>query len=580
MNSITLSARLCILGAIAVWIAGTDASPAAADAPSPIPVARSFDGKSFEYQMIQRAETDRFVVYRLTYPSPVATPVAQNNVIPADYYLPRGIRPGDPRRPAVVCLHILHGNFELVEMMCSALASRGVPALYFKLPYYGERSLPGGRRALLADPKLFVTALPQGVADVRRTIDLLASREEVDPDRIGLSGISLGGLVAATAAAEDPRVDRVALILAGGDLPAIVDQADEARALKDFLAGLASQDRAEMDQAIRSVDPLTHAAKLRRRARAGRVLMFSGTDDRVIPPRCARQLAEAMTLPADRLVWLEGLGHYTAMAALPRIVRGTVDFFAQDLPKGVAPPEPSAAPLSPAGRVAAVLGQIPPILSVEPKPGRCHLIDVKIDARTGDGQPIEATAQFVRGAGPRFRLELDLRQPLGVRAALGHDGACPWLASVGKAVFRGSVDPTDPPPQPFAQADPKHLLKFQMVSGAIAGAAAAPTLLERLADLAEETTKDGATAVRVTLNQRAQGTALLVFGPDGKSPARLDFDVDGVEGKVTFRAWSIDGLAHDALFAPPPGQPVTPIRQADVYHVFSALFDFLMEKVS
>ena len=39
---------------------------------------------------------------------------------------------------------------------------------------------------------------------VRRTVDLLASRPEIDPERIGITGISLGGIVAVTAAESEP----------------------------------------------------------------------------------------------------------------------------------------------------------------------------------------------------------------------------------------------------------------------------------------------------------------------------------------------------------------------------------------
>ena len=41
----------------------------------------------------------------------------------------------------------------------------------------------------------------QAEQDIRRTVDLLASRPEIDPQRIGITGISLGGIVAATVAA-------------------------------------------------------------------------------------------------------------------------------------------------------------------------------------------------------------------------------------------------------------------------------------------------------------------------------------------------------------------------------------------
>ncbi len=110
-------------------------------------------------------------------------------------------------------------------MVCAVLARRGVPAIMFKLPYYGQRGLPGGPEFLAKDPKLLASAIAQAGEDFRRTIDVLASRPEIDPNRIGATGISLGGIVAATAAGGEPRIYRAAFVLAGGDLLQIIHHA-------------------------------------------------------------------------------------------------------------------------------------------------------------------------------------------------------------------------------------------------------------------------------------------------------------------------------------------------------------------
>ena len=181
-------------------------------------VQNTFDNRPFTYLEKPLAERPGYKILRLKYPSPMTTAVEQNNTVPADYYLPDGIKPGDPRRPAVICLHILDGNDVLTDMVCSTLAARGIPAIAFKLPYYGERGLPEGPMAMAKDPKLFAGAIEQTGVDVRRTFDLLASRPEIDPQKIGITGISLGGIVAASAAGGEPRIHRAALLLAGGDV--------------------------------------------------------------------------------------------------------------------------------------------------------------------------------------------------------------------------------------------------------------------------------------------------------------------------------------------------------------------------
>ncbi|HEY4761234.1 MAG TPA: hypothetical protein VIH42_11695, partial [Thermoguttaceae bacterium] len=193
----------------AVWAAEEPArglSPsAAADGTVPfitgeswqtVSVQKTYNNTPFKYQINLQARRDGYRVFALKYPSPVTTPIKQNNTVPAEYYLPDGIAPvsllpqGDRQRPAVICMHILDGNDVLTDMVCSVLAMRGIPAIMFKLPYYGERGLPDGPMVLAKDPKLLASAIAQAGEDVRRTIDVLASRPEVDPSRIGITGIS------------------------------------------------------------------------------------------------------------------------------------------------------------------------------------------------------------------------------------------------------------------------------------------------------------------------------------------------------------------------------------------------------
>ena len=168
-------------------------------------VSKTYNNAPFEYHIRPSADRADFRIYHITYPSPVVTPVKQNNTVPAEYYVPKNLQPG-VKYPAVICLHILDGNEALTDLVCSVLAKRGIPALSFKLPYYGSRGTPGiGPNAMVENPKLFLGAIKQSGEDVRRTVDLLASREEIDPQRIGITGISLGAIVAATAAGAEPR---------------------------------------------------------------------------------------------------------------------------------------------------------------------------------------------------------------------------------------------------------------------------------------------------------------------------------------------------------------------------------------
>jgi dienelactone hydrolase len=580
--------------------------PARADEayPQTFSVSRTYDNRPFEYRIEAREEKSSIVVYRLSYPSPVVSPVPQNNTIPGEYYLPRGIRSTDHGRPAVIVLHILNGNFELERMCSTMLAAHGIPAILFKLPYYAERAPPGGRAALADDPQRFSGALAQAVEDVRRTVDLLASRPEVDPRRIGTIGISLGGILAATAAGQEPRLARVMLVLAGGDLMELIRRAPEAGQLRAVLGQLPPHQRQSVERALRSVDPLSHAAALCDRARAGRVLLVNAAQDNTMPRVCTEKLAAALGIP-DRVVWLEGLGHYTAMAAFPRILTMSVNFFGEDLGQGTGdrgqgignreqgtgdraqrtghratssvarPPNPEPRTLNPppARVVLGVLQDMVAFGASEPAASRCHLADISWSATLSGGKPLSGRLMLARGQGGRFRVEFDV--PGFARAAIGQD-RFPWIASAAQTVFCGSAQ--DARRDPLALADPKMLMKLRVAAGAVAGLSLAPDMLEQVLTVTCQTPPGGPETLRLALHQR-RGSARLVLQADGKTPQALEVDAQGVHGRLVFRAWRRNAAIPQGLFDPPGGRKTQQVDSAALYQMLAAMFNFGMESL-
>ncbi len=579
------------------------ASEDAKDLPEEVTVTQTFDGRPFRYRVESQFEKGGYTIFRLNYPSPVETDLPQNNTVPADYYLPKDLRPDGPQRPAAICLHILDGDFELVRMLCSALASHGVPAIMFKLPYYGERAPAEGPRVMADKPQRFMEALSQGLQDVRRTVDLLASRPEVDPQHIGITGISLGGIVSASAAALEPRLSRAVLILAGGDVGYIIEHARETRELRETIAQLPAAQKAKLQEALAAVEPLTHAAGLRDRAKAGKVLMINAAEDEVVPPTCTEKLAAALGI-ADKVVWLDGLGHYTAMAALPRIMQTTATFFAADLPQGAEVQPGEVPPQTPLEIVAGLLKQVNTLLTFEPRPEHCHFVELEIAAGQPD-ETVHATVRFIRGTGNRFLLQA--RLPEIGEVLMGH-GQDPWLCSSDKLVFTGTLRPDEAGDGPLAYVDPDYLVKARVVAGALAGVAIAPEVLEQFVSISDASPAGGPKkrfqnsitrlprgetagiaagfetgSKTIHLESKKGGdsprTARLVTSDDGRSPQSLQFDVEGIEAAVDFRGWQLNTAAHPGMFDPPAGVPVQKVGRKDLYRMFSAMFNFAMENV-
>jgi fermentation-respiration switch protein FrsA (DUF1100 family) len=98
---------------------------------------------------------------------------------------------------------------QVVGVYADRLAQEGYATLAFDHRGFGES---GGRRGHEDS---------QGkLADLRAAVDLLTSRADVDPDRVGVVGVCLGGGYAVRAAATDPRVKVVAGIAGAYNSPA------------------------------------------------------------------------------------------------------------------------------------------------------------------------------------------------------------------------------------------------------------------------------------------------------------------------------------------------------------------------
>jgi hypothetical protein len=188
------------------------------DAEITVPEHFRLDRHEFEYQARPVYGGNRFRMLRVTFPSPVTTDVVDNNTVHAEYFQPAGPGP----YPACVVLHILGGDFLLAETVASHLARHGVAALFVKMPYYGTRRRKDSpKRMLSEDPRETVAGMTQAVLDIRRATAWLAQREEVDPERLGITGISLGGIMSALAAAGEPRLTSIAIVLGGGNFAAV-----------------------------------------------------------------------------------------------------------------------------------------------------------------------------------------------------------------------------------------------------------------------------------------------------------------------------------------------------------------------
>ncbi|MDB5171888.1 MAG: esterase [Phycisphaerales bacterium] len=279
--------------------------------------AFAVEPRTFEYTVQLLDEDENVRVYRLTFPSPFESPWPQNNVVPAEFFVPKA--PKGKMRAAIV-LDIMDGSAILARGLARGMAENGVGALYVPMAYYGSRRPKSDPhlKAFMDDPVRTLEALRQTVMDIRRAKAILASRGDVDPKHIGITGISLGGIMTSLAAGVDGGFDRVVPILAGGDLATMVFHTRETRAIRATLEarGVTKEQLAKM---LAPVEPLHFASRID----PATCLMINASEDEVIPRDCTDALNRAIHSP--QILWAQA-GHYSSILLLPAIRQTAVRF--------------------------------------------------------------------------------------------------------------------------------------------------------------------------------------------------------------------------------------------------------------
>ncbi|HUY87657.1 MAG TPA: alpha/beta fold hydrolase [Pirellulales bacterium] len=136
----------------------------------------------------ERVEQDGVVRIKLSFAT------ADKDRVTAYLYLPKDLKPGE-RRAAMLALHptgaqgkdIVAGRGKANRGYGLELAQRGYIVLAPDYPSFGELA----NYDFAADR--YVSGTMKGIVNHMRSVDFLQSRGEVDPERIGVIGHSLGG---------------------------------------------------------------------------------------------------------------------------------------------------------------------------------------------------------------------------------------------------------------------------------------------------------------------------------------------------------------------------------------------------
>jgi pimeloyl-ACP methyl ester carboxylesterase len=292
-------------------------------------------------------ETELGAQYEVEFPSAYQTRYPENNRVPVRLFEPAN---GPKPAPAVVITHYWGASDLRPEIaLANNLMQRGVASAILTLPYHISRTPAGshsGEMAIQPDPGKLIAMMTQSELDIRRTLDFLDSRPEIDHSRYGLVGISLGALVSGLAFALDPRVYVSSFVLGGADIAHILWSSSRVIPQREELRKLGWTE-AKLRRALAVIEPLSY---LPRKA-PSRTLVIYGRFDTVVPRADTVQLENALDHPS--VIGLD-TGHYGGVFIQSKVLRTVADFFGQEMQGKtfVAPPELSGPTL----RIGALAG--------------------------------------------------------------------------------------------------------------------------------------------------------------------------------------------------------------------------------
>lgn len=200
--------------------------------------------------------------------------------------------------PAVVFLPHLMGGPQLSEYVARRVTRAGLQVVALLPP-----------RNLDREPEKLADSLAARIRGARAALRI--ADQELRPGCRVLAGISLGGIVGITTAAIEDHVTGVVPILAGGDLPWLLEHSEE-----ELLRGMRSE-TVDPDS-LRFVDPLTWAARLN----PDRVMLLNARWDRVVPREAADRLWDGLRNPERHFF---PSGHYSFRVFLPAAMDLVID---------------------------------------------------------------------------------------------------------------------------------------------------------------------------------------------------------------------------------------------------------------
>lgn len=267
---------------------------------NPINPLRQSNPSIFECPPIDEAQVEVITkasggvsLLEMRFPTALKSGIPENDIVHSTVYVPPEAK--SSKVPFVVILHAFASrNAEVERYLAKAFAHRGIAAAVMELPYHLHRSPKGmesGEFLFRTSLDGVLSAIRQAVMDAKRLIDCISLQPFVDQSKVGVVGVSFGGIIATLLCCVDKRVS-VCVDVLGGDLAITLWKSWLTRPFRRSLerAGITFE---SLRSLVQSVNPTAYANE----AKGKSILMVMSEYDLFVPREACLELWRALGCP-------------------------------------------------------------------------------------------------------------------------------------------------------------------------------------------------------------------------------------------------------------------------------------------
>lgn len=255
----------------------------------------SYEKKPINYTITNREKHANYVIKTIEFPSAVYT-TEGNKTVKISYYDLNG----EEKTPLIIISPILGGNNVVSKIFANYFANHNFATAIIHRPE--DQKITGPNYAVSIEE-----LLKQPLIDMRRAIDLFETFKDIDNERIGSFGVSMGGIRNATLAGIDQRLKVNVFVMAGADIPYILKHSKDTSIRREVEK---AQESTEGDLfELLSKEIKSDPKYLSQYIDDDNTLMFITLFDEVVPLKSQKYLRELIGNPSVAYLLA---GHYTA----------------------------------------------------------------------------------------------------------------------------------------------------------------------------------------------------------------------------------------------------------------------------